>query len=92
MELVKDIRANNPSCKKCSKKMKSKGSKQGFECTKCGSKSSSKITSEIPRKIQCQLYLPVMSAHRHLTRPYQRMKKRNKQIRFDTSTPWFCVY
>ena len=92
MELAKDIRVSNPSCKKCSKKMKSKGSKQGFECTKCGSKSSSKITSEIPRKIQCQLYLPVMSAHRHLTRPYQRMKKRNKQIRFDTSTPWFCVY
>ena len=92
MELAKDIQVNNPSCKKCNKKMKSKGSKQGFVCTKCGSKSSSKITSEIPRKIQCQLYLPVMSAHRHLTRPYQRMKKRNKQIRFDTSTPWFCVY
>ena len=92
MELAKDIRVSNPSCKKCSKKMKSKGSKQGFECIKCGSKSSSKITSEIPRKIQCKLYLPVMSAHRHLTRPYQRIKKRNKQARFDTSTPWFCVY
>jgi len=92
MELAKDIRVSNPSCKKCSKKMKSKGSKQGFECAKCGSKSSSKITSEIPRKIQCKLYLPVMSAHRHLTRPYQRIKKRNRQTRFDTSTPWFCVY
>jgi len=92
MELAKDIRVSNPSCKKCSKKMKSKGSKQGFECTNCGSKSSSKITSEIPRKIQCKLYLPVMSAHRHLTRPYQRIKKRNRQTRFDTSTPWFCVY
>ena len=92
IELAKDIQVSNPSCKKCSKKMKSKGSKQGFECTKCGSKSSSKITSEIPRKIQCKLYLPVMSAHRHLTRPYQRIKKRNRQTRFDTSTPWFCVY
>ena len=92
MKLAKDIRANNPSCKKCSKKMKSKGSKQGFECTKCGNRSYVKSTSEIPRKIQCKLYLPVMSAHRHLTRPYQRIKKRNKQTRFDTSTPWFCVY
>ncbi len=92
MELAKDIRANNPSCKKCSKKMKSKGSKQGFECTKCGNRSYVKSTSEIPRKIQCKLYLPVMSAHRHLTRPYQRIKKRNRQTRFDTSTPWFCVY
>ena len=92
MELAKDIRASNPSCKKCSKKMKSKGSKQGFECTKCGNRSYVKSTSEIPRKIQCKLYLPVMSAHRHLTRPYQRIKKRNRQTRFDTSTPWFCVY
>ena len=92
MELAKNIRVSNPTCKKCSKKMKSKGSKQGFECTKCGSKSFLKPTSEIPRKIQCKLYLPVMSAHRHLTRPYQRIKKRNRQTRFDTSTPWFCVY
>ena len=92
MELAKDIRVSNPSCKKCSKKMKSKGSRQGFECIKCGNRSHTKSTLEIPRKIQCKLYLPVMSAHRHLTRPYQRIKKRNKQIRFDTSTPWFCVY
>ena len=92
MELAKDIRVSNPSCKKCSKKMKSKGSKQGFECTKCGNRSYVKSTSEIPRKIQCKLYLPVMSAHRHLTRPYQRIKKRNRQTRFDTLIPWFYVY
>jgi len=92
IELAKDIQVSNPTCKDCNKKMKSKGTKQGFECIKCGNNSSSKPTSEIPRKIECKLYLPVMSAHRHLTRPYQRVKKRNKQIRFDTSTPWFCVY
>ena len=92
IELAKDIQVSNPTCKNCNKKMKSKGTKQGFECTKCGNNSFLKLTSEIPRKIECKLYLPVMSAHRHLTRPYQRIKKRNKQIRFDTSTPWFCVY
>ena len=92
IELAKDIQVSNPTCKNCDKKMKSKGSKQGFECSKCGNRSFSKSTSEIPRKIQCRLYLPVMSAHRHLTRPYQRIKKRNKQMTFDTSTPWFCVY
>ena len=92
MELAKDIRVSNPSCKKCSKKMKSKGSKQGFECTKCGSKSFLKPTSEIPRKIQCKLYLPVMSAHRHLTRPYQRIKKRNRDIQFNDSIPWLHVF
>ena len=92
MELAKDIRVSNPSCKKCSKKMKSKGSKQGFECTKCGNRSHAKSTSEIPRKIQCKLYLPVMSAHRHLTRPYQRTRKRNKIVPFDTSLPWIHVF
>ncbi len=92
IQLAKDIQVSNPTCKNCNKKMKSKGTKQGFECTKCGNNSFSKPISEIPRKIECKLYLPVMSAHRHLTRPYQRIKKRNKQTRFDTSSPWFCVY
>ena len=92
LQLAKHNLITNPTCRKCNKRMKSKGNKQGFECIKCGNRSLSKTTLQIPRKIQCKLYLPVMSAHRHLTRPYQRIKKRNKQIRFDTSTPWFCVY
>ena len=51
------------------KKMKSKGTKQGFECVKCSNRSVSKSILEIPREIQCKLYLPSISAHRHLTRP-----------------------
>jgi len=66
--------------------MKSKGNKQGFECVKCSNRSVSKSTLEIPRKIQCKLYIPSVSAHRHLTRPYQRIKKRNKDIQFNDST------
>ena len=88
LELKKKLQTINPLCKKCQKRMKSKGNKQGFECSKCGRKSFLKTTLEIPRKIQCKLYIPSVSAHRHLTRPYQRIKKRNKNTLFDTSIPW----
>jgi len=92
LQLAKNYLLVNPTCKKCNKKMKSKGNKQGFECVKCGNKSVSKSILEIPRKIQCKLYLPSVSAHRHLTRPYQRIKKRNKNIQFKTSIPWMHVF
>jgi tRNA(Ile2)-agmatinylcytidine synthase len=92
LQLAKNHLLVNPTCKKCNKKMKSKGSKQGFACVNCGNRSISKSTLEIPRKIQCKLYLPSLSAHRHLTRPYQRIKKRNKHVRFNTSIPWMRVF
>jgi len=82
----------NPTCKKCNKKMKSKGNRQGFECIRCGSKLFSKSNLEIPRKLESKLYLPTVSAHRHLTRPYQRTRKRNKIVPFDTSLPWIHVF
>jgi len=92
LQLAKNHLLVNPTCKKCNKKMKSKGNKQGFECVKCGNKSVSKSILEIPRKIQCKLYIPSVSAHRHLTRPYQRIKKRNKSIQFNASIPWMHVF
>jgi len=92
LQLAKNYLLVNPTCKKCNKKMKSKGNKQGFECIKCSNRSVSKSILEIPRKIQCKLYLPSVSAHRHLTRPYQRIKKRNKNIQFKTSIPWMHVF
>jgi tRNA(Ile2)-agmatinylcytidine synthase len=92
LQLAKNHLSVNPTCKKCNKKMKSKGNKQGFECVKCSNRSVSKSTLEIPRKIQCKLYIPSVSAHRHLTRPYQRIKKRNKDIQFNDSTPWMHVF
>ena len=92
LQLAKHNLITNPTCRKCNKRMKSKGNKQGFECVKCGKRSSSKTTLEIPRKIQCKLYIPAVSAHRHLTRPYQRIKKRNKNIQFNGSIPWMHVF
>ena len=85
LELMKHDLSTNPTCRKCDKRMKSKGKKQGFQCIKCGSRAFSKTTLEIPRKIQCKLYIPSVSAHRHLTRPYQRIKKRNRNIQFNSS-------
>jgi len=92
IQLAKNIMLANPTCKKCNKKMKSNGNRQGFECVKCGAKFFSKSKLEIPRKIQSKLYLPDISAHRHLTRPSQRLKKRNRNTLFDTSIPWFNVF
>ena len=72
--------------------MKSKGKGQGFQCIRCGKKASKKITIEISRNIKKQLYLPKISAHRHLTRPSQRIGMQNKSSKFDNSISWFCVY
>ncbi|MDH3657764.1 MAG: tRNA(Ile)(2)-agmatinylcytidine synthase [Nitrosopumilus sp.] len=92
IQLKKNISTSNPLCKKCNKKMKSKGKNQGFQCICCGNKSSKKMSVEISRKIKKQLYLPKISAHRHLTRPLQRLGKINKALKFDESLSWFCVY
>ncbi len=92
ISLVKNISKSNPECKKCNKKMKSKGLNQGFQCIRCGRKASRKIPFEISRKINKQLYLPKISAHRHLTRPSQRIGTINKSSKFDKSLSWFYVY
>ena len=90
--LTINLSKSNPLCQTCSKKMKSKGKNQGFQCTKCGKTSKSKSSVVIPRKIKKQLYIPDMSAHRHLTRPPVRIGKVNKISRFIESGPWFSVY
>ena len=79
----------NPRCMKCEKRMKSKGKNQGYQCSKCGNTSLTKVEQEIPRQIEKQFYLPVPSAHRHLTRPLQRIGKFNSKIEFNNSKKWF---
>ena len=90
LSLDKDMVVMNPLCDRCKKRMKSKGKGQGYKCTKCGKTSSKKVTEEIPRQIRDQLYLPIPSAHRHLSRPAQRRSKLNTKIEFDNSKKWFC--
>lgn len=90
--LTKKNILENPTCKKCHKKMKSKGKRQGFSCIRCKTWQKNKVARVIPRQIKKQQYIPVVSAHRHLTRPLQRKDKQNKKIIFDESVPWFSVY
>ena len=92
LNLKKNLISSNPLCKKCNKKMKSKGQNQGFQCVVCGKKKSKKITMEIPRQLKKQLYIPKISAHRHLTRPFQRTGLINKASKFDKTLSWFRVY
>ena len=92
LNLQKNLKLVNPICIKCNKRMKSKGKNQGFQCVRCGKRARKKTVEEISRKLKKQLYLPIPSAHRHLTRPMQRMGISNKNIRFDNSAPWFRVF
>jgi len=92
IHLEKNLSISNPLCKNCNKNMKSKGKNQGFQCVLCGRKSQNKEKIEIPRKIKKQLYIPRISAHRHLTRPIQRMGVINNDSKFKESHSWFCVY
>jgi len=90
--LEKNLVNSNPICSKCNKKMKSKGKNQGYQCIKCSQKSTNKIILEIPRTIKKQLFLPNVSAHRHLSRPLQRIGRVNKESKFDESLSWFHIY
>jgi len=92
LEMQKDFKIKNPICEHCKKSMKSKGKQQGFECVKCGKKSFKKYREEIPRKIKKTIYLPIPSAHRHLTRPEQRIGIKNNKTKFQNSIPWFVTY
>jgi tRNA(Ile2)-agmatinylcytidine synthase len=91
LSLKKILQQTNPTCHKCNKKMKSKGQNQGYQCIKCKSRSSKREILEFQRKIKKQLYIPKISAHRHLTRPEQRLGIVNS-CKFDESYPWFCIY
>lgn len=92
IHLTQNIVKSNPICAKCNKKMKSKGKNQGFKCLKCGKTAKKRSKLLIPRKITEKLYLPEVSAHRHLSRPLTRLGKVNKKSKFDDSFSWFALY
>ncbi len=80
---------SNPKCPKCGKRMKSAGKNKGFKCKKCGLKLKEieKSSLEIPRNITKKMYLPPPRAHRHLTRPIERINKVTKKPE-TVFTPW----
>ena len=92
LKLEKKSKLVNPFCQKCKKHMKSKGKNQGFQCVHCKNTSSHKIRQFIPRSLKKQLYIPDVSAHRHLTKPIQRMKQKNKIEKFNPHSLWISNF
>jgi len=92
LKLEKKSKFLNPLCIKCKKRMKSKGKNQGFQCIRCKSTSSEKISQLIHRSIKKKLYIPNVSAHRHLTKPFQRMNLKHKTEKFNPNSKWVCNF
>ena len=92
LKLEKKSKSVNPLCLKCKKRMKSKGKNQGFQCVKCKKSSPHKIRQFFTRSIKEQIYVPDTSAHRHLTKPVQRMKQKSKHEKFDPNSPWITNF
>ncbi len=81
----------NPICPHCLKRMKSAGKEKGFKCIKCGFKDPQAKKIEIPveRQLKVGRYLPPPRAQRHLTRPKDRMDRRNKGIPNSLVDEWY---
>tara|TARA_Y100000590_G_scaffold441592_1_gene568569 strand:+ start:65 stop:1384 length:1320 start_codon:yes stop_codon:yes gene_type:complete len=92
LKLEKNFRLVNPFCQKCKKHMKSKGKNQGFQCIHCKNTSHRKIRKSIPRSVKTRLYIPEVSAHRHLTKPVQRMSRKNKTEKFNPKSLWITNF
>lgn len=92
LKLEKKHQEINPLCRLCKKTMKSKGRGQGFQCLRCGQSQSKKTKYFVPRKLEQKLYVPEMSAHRHLTRPPSRFAKKNVKSQFNNKTKWFLRF
>ena len=92
IKLEKKSKLINPFCKSCHKHMKSKGKNQGFECVKCKKTSNHKNRQFFTRSLKEQIYIPDVSAHRHLTKPVQRMKQKLKSEKFNPNSPWITNF
>ena len=92
IKLEKNFKFVNPLCHNCNKHMKSKGKNQDFQCIRCKNSATKKIRQNIPRKLKKQLYIPDVSAHRHLTKPLQRMTNRRKNEKFKSTSSWIINY
>ena len=92
IKLEKKSKLINPFCKNCQKHMKSKGKNQGFQCVRCKKISDHKNRQFITRSVKEQIYIPDVSAHRHLTKPVQRMKQKPKSEKFNPNSSWITNF
>jgi tRNA(Ile2)-agmatinylcytidine synthase len=70
------MKVENPVCPMCNKHMKSKGTKQGYRCIKCGTTSNTPIIHEKLRTITEGFYEVPVCARRHLSKPLKRMNQK----------------
>jgi tRNA(Ile2)-agmatinylcytidine synthase len=66
-------KVENPVCPRCGKHMKSKGTKQGYKCIRCGTKSNEPMIQDQQRTLSCGFYEVPVCARRHLSKPLKRI-------------------
>lgn len=90
LHLSPAVQTESPLCPKCKKRMKSAGTGKGFKCVNCGHKDpeGTKIEKHGARKITEGLFLPPLSAQRHLTRPLSRLNMNNSEHSFNLVGKW----
>ena len=92
IKLKKKFKLINPFCTDCKKHMKSKGKNQGFQCVRCKKTANHKNCQFMTRSIEKKIYIPDVSAHRHLTKPVQRMKQKPKSEKFNPNSSWITNF
>ena len=92
IKLKKKSKLINPFCTDCKKHMKSKGKNQGFQCVRCKKTANHKNCKFMTRSIETKIYIPDVSAHRHLTKPIQRMKQKPKSEKFNPNSSWITNF
>lgn len=88
IKMVSIVRKVNPMCKVCSKRMKSKGVGQSFECVRCARTAKTKEQITVPRKPSIGLYVAQPTAQRHLARPAHRTPNRVLRKMSPRLTAW----
>ena len=90
VETATEMKPTNPICPVCLKRMKSAGKNKGFKCVKCGyrDREGKKIETIIDREVSSGVYLPPLSAQRHLTRPHSRLNRNNTSVPVEMIKDW----
>ncbi len=84
--LVDVVLRENPLCSRCGARCESMGKGQGFRCKKCKTRlpKTSRVQTQVHRKISLGVYLPPPRTHRHLTKPASR-NEIHRATPFETS-------
>ena len=74
LRLASPVKAENPFCPNCGKRLKSMGKNQGFGCERCGDKypQLKKVELPVPRVLKPSLYMTSTRSQRHMTKPLRR--------------------